>query len=125
MTYLAVFESDSFHLDRDALVRALAQDWPGAEATLAAPGAAGSEVRDVQWSYASAPGKLEGYAHADGRGIYLEGPLETVADFVVWYRGLVPADHEVVFCDDVYSFDGIVPLNARREDVMAIAEQTT
>jgi hypothetical protein len=125
VTYLAVFESDAWRLDRDVLVRALAQDWPEAEVTLATPGAAGSEVRDVEWRYPSGPGDLEGYAHADGRGVYLEGPLDIVADFVVWYRGLVPAGHQVVFCDDSYSFDGIVPLNARREDVMAIPEQTT
>lgn len=122
MTYLAVFESDTWRLEREALARALASDWPQAHVELASPGASGSDVRDVEWNYRSEVGELEGYAHSDGRGIYLEGPIEVVADFVVWYRGLVPAEEQVIFCDDSYSFDGAVPPNAERGDVIAIAE---
>ncbi|MEV8549770.1 hypothetical protein AB0L04_08020 [Streptomyces glaucescens] len=122
MTYLAVFESDTWRLEREVLARALVSDWPQAQVELASPGLAGSEVRDVSWSYRSASGDLEGYAHSDGRGIYLEGPIELVADFVVWYRGLVPPEEQVIFCDDSYSFDGVVPANATREDIIAIAE---
>ncbi|MGW1037409.1 hypothetical protein ACWD4Z_35115 [Streptomyces antibioticus] len=122
MTYLAVFESDTWRLERDALARALASDWPQAQVKLASPGAAGSVVRDVEWTYRSEFGELEGYAHADGQGIYLEGPIEVVADFVVWYRGLVPVDEQIVFCDDLYSFDGVVSSNASRGDIVALAE---
>lgn len=122
MTYLAVFESETWRLEREVLARALAVDWPQAQVELASPGVAGSEVRDVEWSYHSASGDLEGYAHSDGQGIYLEGPIELVADFVIWYRGLVPPEEQVIFCDDSYSFDGVVPAHATREDVIAIAE---
>jgi hypothetical protein len=121
VTYLAVVESDEWRLDRDVLVQALARDWPDAEVTLASPGAPGAEVRDVEWRYRAEAGEAEGYAHADGQGIYLEGPIAPVADFVVWYRRLVPASEEVVFCDETYSFDGVVPANPTREDVTSIA----
>ncbi|WP_152991413.1 hypothetical protein [Frankia sp. R43] len=121
MTYLAVFESDAWHLERDALARALASDWPQAQVKLASPGTIGSEVRDVEWVYRSELGELEGYAHANGKGIYLEGPIEVVADFVVWYRRLVPDEEKIIFCDDSYSFDGAVPMNASRGDIIAIS----
>ncbi|MCC3770389.1 hypothetical protein [Streptomyces sp. UNOC14_S4] len=122
MTYLAVFESDTWRLDREVLARAIAGDWPQAQVKLASPGVVGSETRDVEWSHRSALGELEGYAHSDGHGIYLEGPIEIVADFVFWYRRLVPAEEQVIFCDDSYSFDGVVPTGAVRGDVIAIAE---
>ncbi|AJP04377.1 hypothetical protein TU94_25855 [Streptomyces cyaneogriseus subsp. noncyanogenus] len=122
MTYLAVFESDTWRLEREALARALASDWPQAQVKLASSGAGGSEVRDVEWIYRSELGELEGYAHADGQGLYLEGPIEIVADFVVWYRGLVPIEEQIVFCDDSYSFNGVVPPNASKGDIVAIAE---
>lgn len=122
MTYLAVFEGKTWHMERAALVRALARDWPRARVDLAVPCEVSSEVRDVEWSYHSEQGELEGYAHADGCGIYLEGPIGLVADFVVWYRSLVPSEEEVVFCDDSYSFDGVVSPSATREDIIAIAE---
>ncbi|MBG0855086.1 hypothetical protein I2W78_25395 [Streptomyces spinoverrucosus] len=122
MTYLAVFESDTWRLEREVLARALASDWPQVQLKLASPGSPGSEVRDVEWSYQAELGELEGYAHSDGQGIYLEGPIELVADFVVWYRGLVPPEEQVIFCDDSYSFDGVVSTNAVREDIIAITE---
>jgi hypothetical protein len=125
VTYLAVFESDKWRLGRDDLARALADDWPQAQVKLAASGAAGSEVRDVEWIYRSGIGELEGYAHADGQGIYLEGPLDIVAEFVVWYRKLVPGDEQVIFCDDSYSFDGVIAPGATKEDVSAVAEQSS
>ncbi|MFF4225209.1 hypothetical protein ACFYZH_20445 [Streptomyces abikoensis] len=122
MTYLAVFESDSWRLESEELAQALAHDWPDAQVEIADPGSAGSEVRAVEWQYPSESGDLEGYSHADGKCIYLEGPISVVADFVVWYRGLVDADVQVVFCDDAYSFDGIVPAGATKEEVLSIAE---
>jgi len=125
VTYLAVFESDKWRLGRDVLARALANDWPQAQVELAASGSAGSEVRDVEWAYRSGAGELEGYAHADGQGIYLEGPIDMVADFVVWYRKLVPNDEQVIFCDDSYSFDGAIPPGATKADVVAVAEQSS
>lgn len=120
MTYLAVFDSESWHLDNGVLARAAARDWPAAEVLVADPGAPGSEVRAVEVRYASAAGEVEVRSHVDGRCLYLDGPLELVADFVVWYRGLVPSDVDVVFCDDSYGFDGIVAPGAGRDEVMAI-----
>lgn len=49
--------------------------------------------------------------------------VDIVADFVVWYRKVVPDGEQVVFCDDSYSFDGVIPPGATKEDVVAVAEQ--
>lgn len=118
VTYIAAFESDTWRLEREVLARALAGDWPQARVKLASPGDPGAEVRDVAWEL----GDLEGSADANGQVIYLDGPIELVADFVVWYRGLVPPEKEIIFCDEGYNFDGVVPLNATRDDIIAIVE---
>lgn len=121
MTYLVVIDGE-FRVDRMDLVKSLERNWPGSRVTLADPGTPGADDRDVEWEYDSDWGRLEGYAHVDGRGVYLEGPLDIVADFVVWYRGMVPDGENVIFCDDEYSFDGIVPPGADRDFVKVIGD---
>jgi hypothetical protein len=122
VTCLVTFESDTWRLERDDLVRALASDWPQAEVSVAHPDSPGAEVRAVEWIVRSEHGMLEGYAHSNGQCVYLEGPIELVADFAVWYRRLLPADLQVIFCDESYSFDGVIPPDAVRGDVLAIVE---
>lgn len=107
------------------MTQALAKDWPLVRLDAATPGAPGSEVRDVEWVYSSDTGdKIEGYAHADGKGIYLEGPIGQVADFVLWYRNLVPSELEVVFCDESYTFDLIISPDTEKVEIISVAESS-
>ncbi|WP_045314994.1 hypothetical protein [Lentzea aerocolonigenes] len=98
-TYLAVFESDGRRVDREVLLAALRADWPHAVLQDASPWP--SEVRDVHWTQA----RTEAWANADGTCLYLAGEIGLVAEFAVWWRRLVPADVEVIFCDEGYNFD--------------------
>jgi hypothetical protein len=123
VTYLAVFEDATWHVERSALIGSLARDWPDADVQVGASDAAPSdEARDVVWTYTDDGGAVEGYSHADGTCIYLEGPIELVARFAIWYRGLVPERIRLVFCDDGYNFDGVIEANSTVSDVVAISE---
>ncbi|MEU0682064.1 MULTISPECIES: hypothetical protein [Streptomyces] len=105
MTYLAVFERKADQaVDRDDLTRALRTHWPDARISVTSPDAPGREVRDVTWQYEEAGDRLEGRSHADGTCLYLEGPLHLAVRFACWYRRLVPAAEELIFCDDTYGF---------------------
>lgn len=118
MTYLAVFEDQSRGVGRSALLAALERDWPSAEIR---ERHGSQESRDVVWGYVEEGRELEGYSHADGTCIYLDSPLDLAAKFAIWFRGLVPPDVEVVFCDDGYSFSGIIELGMDVDAVMNIA----
>ncbi|MET9304274.1 hypothetical protein ABZX68_02845 [Streptomyces cellulosae] len=105
MTYLAVFGRKAGQaVDRDDLTRSLRTHWPDARISVTSPDTPGREVRDVTWQYEEAGDRLEGRSHADGTCLYLEGPLHLAVRFACWYRRLVPATEELVFCDDTYAF---------------------
>ncbi|MER6820870.1 hypothetical protein ABT316_15120 [Streptomyces cellulosae] len=105
MTYLAVFGRKAGQaVDRDDLTRSLRSRWPDARISVTSPDTPGREVRDVTWQYEEAGDRLEGRSHADGTCLYLEGPLHLAVRFACWYRRLVPATEELIFCDDTYAF---------------------
>lgn len=119
MTYMAVFEDKECGIRRADLVAALERDWPSA---VIHERRGLQESRAVVWSYADANQELEGYSHVDGTCIYLDSPLELAARFVIWFRGIVPREVELVFCDDSYSFSGIVGVGMSLAEVIEIAE---
>ena len=120
MTYLVVFEDATGAIRRDVLRAALERDWPEAELTGDGSGAR-SDVRDVEWVYSSEVGTVEGHSHVDGTCIYLDGQLELAAKFAVWYRSLIRDDIDVVFCDESYTFNGVIAPGFTVENVMNIA----
>src|SRR5687768_9183315 len=103
MTYLALVQDDSWSLNREDLIRTLQADWPAS--VVDGSVGRGDPVLDVVWSHGVGEGRVEGSAHESGQCIYLDGQQRPVAEFVSWYRRLVPADRTVVLCDDTYSFD--------------------
>ncbi|MEU1819089.1 hypothetical protein ABZ543_28465 [Streptomyces roseifaciens] len=118
MTYLAVFEDQSRGVRRSDLIAALERDWPTA---VIRERQGSQESRDVVWSYTDDSQELEGYSHVDGTCIFLDSPLGLAARFALWFRGLVPADIDLVFCDDGYSFGGSIETGMSVDDVSAIA----
>ena len=105
MTYLAVVQGDAWSLTRDDLVRELRERWPDATVQMADVSSMADPARDVVWHIGAGLDRVDGSSHVSGQSIYVDGQNDAVAPVVVWYRRLVPADQEVVFCDDVYSFD--------------------
>ncbi|MEV0842264.1 hypothetical protein AB0I55_22340 [Actinocatenispora sera] len=118
MTYLAIFEDRDRGIPRARLVAALKEDWPEAVIT----DQESQEVRRVVWEYSESGHDLEGYLHADGTCIYLDSGLELAAKFALWFRELVPNDIELLFCDDSYSFNGVIEHGMSVQEVMAIAD---
>jgi hypothetical protein len=112
MTYLALVQDIEWCLDREDLIRALRADRPAAEVDDAPD--------QVTWADGAGADRVWGSAHESGQCIYLDGPDRPVAEFVVWFRGLVPAGREVVFCDDSYSFDAVVQPGDDVEQVLAL-----
>lgn len=117
MTFLAVFDSKTFHVSRDALAQRLEADWPTATLAVSSGDPTRREVRDVAWTYRNSEGEIEGRSHIDGTCIYLDGPFGLAAEFAAWYRKLVPSDVELIFCDDSYSFAVSVPEGATRAQI--------
>jgi hypothetical protein len=118
VTYLAVFEDQSRGVQRADLLAALERDWPAAEIQQRQ---GVHESRDIVWTFVESGQELEGYSHRDGTCIYLDSTLELAARFAVWFRKVVPADVELIFCDDSYNFNGNIEPGMSVEDVVAIA----
>jgi hypothetical protein len=118
VTYLAVFEDQSRGVRRSDLIAALERDWPTA---VISERQGSQESRDVVWAYVEDSQELEGYSHVDGTCIYLDSPLGLAARFALWFRGLVPEDIDLVFCDDGYNFGGSIEEGMSVDDVSAIA----
>lgn len=119
MTYLALVQDDDWALSRSDFVRALRSDWPSA--AIDEPTSVRHDpARDVVWSSGSGSDRIEGSAHESGQCIYLDGQTSAVAEFVSWYRRLVPADRTVILCDDTYSFDAVVNYGVGAGDVIAL-----
>jgi len=120
MAYLAVVQGEDWTLSREDLARAVRERWPDSEIELGAQGPDADPARDVVWVQGSGPERFEGGAHANGQCLYVDGRNEAVAPVVAWYRSLVPADEEVVFCDDTYSFDAVLEPGITADAVLAI-----
>ncbi|MFG1719653.1 hypothetical protein ACGFLT_25445 [Micromonospora chalcea] len=118
MTYLALVQADGWSLDRENLIRALQTDWPASVVDESV--GRGDPALDVVWGHGAGEGRVEGSAHNSGQCIYLDGQERSVAEFVAWYRRLVPADHTVILCDDTYSFDAIVDPGLEAEQILAL-----
>jgi hypothetical protein len=123
MTYLAVVQGDDWTSSRDDVARALRERWPDVEVELGAQGPESDPTRDVVWYQGSGMDRLEGSAHVNGQGIYVDGQNELVAPVIAWYRSLVPAHEEVVLCDDTYSFDSVLAPGITADDVVAILRE--
>ena len=117
MTYLALIQDDDWSLSKEELMRALRRDWP--ESEVDADGQ-GDPAMDVRWRNGAGENAVEGSAHDSGQCIYLDGQERPVAEFVSWYRGLVPPDRTVVLCDDTYSFDAVVDAGSNADEVMSL-----
>ncbi|MET8896858.1 hypothetical protein [Streptomyces albogriseolus] len=71
----------------------------------------------MTWQYEEAGDQLEGRSHADGTGLHLEGPPHLAVRFACWYRRLVPATENLIFCDDTYGFAVPVTVGAIPESI--------
>jgi hypothetical protein len=100
-------------VSRDDLVRLLTGRWPDAEL-----GFEELVTRDVVWTRRTSDGELEGSQDVAGQVHYLDGPLPAVAEHAVWWRSRVPAEQELVLCDEGYNVVVALESGSRAEDLL-------
>jgi hypothetical protein len=83
----------------------LVTDWPGASVR-----PAGADPAYVLWFTLPGPPRVDGALARDGQMLGLDGDLAAVARVAVWFRGLVPPEQPLLFCDP--ALDGRVELAA-------------
>src|SRR4051812_16534581 len=118
MTYLALLQDGDWVLNREDLIRALQADWPTSVVDDSRDH--GDPTLDVVWRHDVGEGRIEGSAHESGQCIYLDGQEQQVAEFVSWYRRLVPIDRKVILCDDTYSFEAVVDPGLEADQVLSL-----
>ncbi|GAA2689284.1 MULTISPECIES: hypothetical protein [Actinosynnema] len=120
MTYLAAFDGGSRFVDHAELARELEKDWKPSRLVRTPPGGCGEHTRPVDFTFSRGGKEVEGHTFDSGTCLYLDGDADLVVEFVAWYRKLVPSEFDLIFCDDSYSFDVVVPVGATGSDVMAM-----
>ncbi|MEU7972039.1 hypothetical protein AB0B48_08345 [Micromonospora sp. NPDC049089] len=100
------------------LIQALHNDWPSVVVVESVDGQ--DPAREVSWIHGAGKDQVEGSAHESGQCIYLDGQERPVAEFVAWYRRLVPDDRAVILCDDSYNFDAVVDPGSGVEEVISL-----
>ncbi|MFI8008403.1 hypothetical protein [Streptomyces sp. NPDC086010] len=101
--YLVLFGggASGWRADRDALTAAIRSWWPDAEADSTDRG----EARSSCWRFETEKGPGEAYLHQDGTCLHLDVCREDAVRLAIAFRGLAPADPDVIFCDEGYTFD--------------------
>jgi hypothetical protein len=74
-------------------------------------------MRDFGWTYVLGDSGIECWSAKSGLGLRLDGDDELAMRFAAWFRGLVPGNTEVTFCDDMYIVHLDVPPGASAEDI--------
>ncbi|WP_418277037.1 hypothetical protein ACNHYB_03745 [Isoptericola jiangsuensis] len=103
MTFMLLFDDDRYTLSVDQMAEVLIRDWPTVDLHKSADDLY-QQTRALVWSDVVAREEVEGSFHVDGTCVYLESTSSAAANFAAWYRGLFPAEVDLVMCDDIYSF---------------------
>lgn len=98
-------DASRWSIDRDALAAVILDSWPGA----AVATDSARTVRSVVWSVETDDGPGEVYLSAGGMCLYLDVWERYALSLAVAFRGLVPSEMGLVFCDEAYTFDVTVP----------------
>lgn len=103
MAFLVVVEGDAggWRIDRDALTDAIRAQWSGVEIDSMHR----SGVRSLVWRFEAENGPGEAYLHEDSTCLYMDVRQEDAVRLAIVFRGLTPANLDLVFCDEGYAFD--------------------
>ncbi|WP_329234069.1 hypothetical protein OG488_29460 [Streptomyces sp. NBC_01460] len=103
-------EAGGWRVDREALTAAIRARWSDVEVDSTHR----SEARGNSWHFGTESGPGEAYLHQDGTCLYLDVRHEGAAWLSVAFRRLAPADLDLIFCDEDFTFD--VRLRAEATD---------
>jgi hypothetical protein len=94
-------EAGGWQVNRKALTATIRTWWSDVEVDSTHR----SEVRSMCWYFETENGPGEAYLHQDGTCLYLDVWHEDAAWLAVAFRRLAPADLDLIFCDEGYTFD--------------------
>ncbi len=103
MTFLVLVEGDAggWRVDREALTKAIRTRWADVEVHWTHR----SEARSFLWQFETEHGPGEAYLHQDGTCLYMDLWQDDAVRLAIAFRELAPADLDLVFCDEGYTFD--------------------
>ncbi|WP_181802349.1 hypothetical protein [Streptomyces shenzhenensis] len=113
-------ESGGWRVDAEALTTAIRGRWTavGIDSTHR------SEARSFGWSFETENGPGEAYLHEDGTCLYLDVWQADAAWLAIVFRRLAPADLDVVFCDESYTFNVRLPPEATDAELTDLMMQS-
>jgi len=123
MTFLVLVDpaTTPWTADRGALTQVIQSVWTHVEIDSSARG----EARAVTWAFETDAGAAEAYLHADGTCLYVDAAWADAVRLAMAFRRMAPETVEVVFCDDIYSFDVHMTHQTTEADLTAAAEKTS
>jgi len=103
MTFVVVVDGDaaSWRVDLVTLTEAIRGRWADAEFDSTGD----SEVRGLIWRFETENGPGEAYLHVDGTCLYMDVWEEEAVWLAIVFRRLTPADLDLIFCDEGYTYD--------------------
>lgn len=105
---LADSKPGGWRVGAEALTTAIRAQWTAVEIDLIHR----SEAQSFRWSFETENGPGEAHLHEDGTCLYLDVWQADAARLAIVFRRLAPADLDVVFCDEGYTFDVHLPPEA-------------
>ncbi|MFE3639141.1 hypothetical protein [Streptomyces sp. NPDC059168] len=101
--FLVLADSDAgeWRVDAEALTMAIRARWEVVEIDPTHR----SEAQSFSWSFETVNGPGEAYLHEDGTCLYLDVWQADAVWLAIVFRRLAPANLDVVFCDESYTFD--------------------
>lgn len=73
----------------------------------------------LEWTWLTPDGPVEGSLDIECTCVVVDGDVRRCAEFVVWFRTLVPKEQELVLYDEGYSADIMVTSESTAEDLAA------
>ena len=110
-----------WHFEAGEFVRLLLERWPGADIRLMAADNPFTTL-DFELPLPGAPHPVDGSLAADGQAVWVRGDIPQGATVAEWIRSVVPAEQELVFCDQGYNFDVALVAGVTAKQIVAAVE---
>jgi hypothetical protein len=120
MDYLVLSRSE-WRLSPEELARPLRSRWPG----VTLQDVSGPDSESLRFKLEMAHSELWGSLFRQGQGVFLEGDLDDVAEFALWFRTLAPSTAPLLFCDEAMNGSLALEPHTTREDIFRLYGYTS
>jgi hypothetical protein len=115
MDYLVLSKSE-WRISPQELARHLSSRWP--DATLQE--VSGPDSESLRFKLKMTHSELWGSLFHQGQGVFFEGELCDIAEFVLWFRSLAPPSAPLLFCDEAMNGSLELEPSTKREDIFRL-----